>query len=575
MPISIPWMNLVKLLMRFLLRKGTGWDSIMIVGPSLIIAGFVYFACVEHIDPSRNILSTAYRSVIPGQTYEFRGGSATGFYYQVGQALADKSKDTSTPFTLEKTDGGSRAILGKVSSNSGPTFGLAQDDYVAEFNQQSVQVKEICPLYEEKLHIVYDLAKWKERSDENDDPRPKLSSPLDEEGDQPPTLSLSPDERTRAFFKGARIRFKSDAPGVGRLNAGELLVGLAGLTHEKTVACSVGEVIATLEGCPGKCEFDVAFVTLGAPHTKMKEILENDHGRFGLMSVEPELAQSLVRVARKPYSFTNFEGVYDGYGNVWTVGIDAILIASRDVGQSAIAHVLLLLKDIGDKETEETTGVSALLSKSDDFESRAAQFQVGVFQKIKAWTFSSLGLLVLIIASTGIVTWIVSTGKETLYVQKITKIYREGLPKTGELDGTERPIPLPLIEGEPTWCVRCVRKIISGLAKLIDLTMEIRDDYDSGGIVIWHQRYLLETIHGIRAVFRRHLAARLRQAIESGVDVNVRSLHRLRVANYLDADSFRELSQLLESRASRAGGAVVPGRKGQLLTLLNWGDGGP
>ena len=78
----------------------------------------------------------------------------------------------------------------------------------------------------------------------------------------------------------------------------------------------------------------------------------------------------------------------------------------------------------------------------------------------------------------------------------------------------------------------------TGIAELLGLAADIRDDYETGGIMVSHQVHLEESLYLIKEIFSRHLARRVEAHISSGGRVSLKEVRQLYIACYLPRDAY-------------------------------------
>ncbi len=338
----IPWQKISKRIFYFLVYKQDGRrrDRVLILVVSLALSLGVYFFCADVFFPSRNIVKWA--SAWIGGGYEFQSGSSTGTYFKIGKRIEEKAKDDGPALTNYANSGGSREVLRKVVR--GPlSFGLVQGDFLLWQDFAKSRIQLIGPLYDEKLHILYRQPLWAEVLDGMDAGKPVA-----------PVLALESDPFTRRLFNLARVRLASQGRGPGRPTIAYQIVDLCGLRLGQDRPLKFEKLWAALEE-PLDVEnaIDIAFITIGAPAERIKNIVSkpSDQRKFGLMEVDPSVLRALNEVSNGQYHLTGFGDVYgDVFSTIDTVSTRAVLIASREVRASEIGKVVGWVKELAEPE---------------------------------------------------------------------------------------------------------------------------------------------------------------------------------------------------------------------------------
>lgn len=536
----IPWKNLSKQVFDFLVyqQDGRRRDRALIFVVSVALSLGLYFVCADVFFPSRNIIKWAYAWI--GGGYEFQSGSSTGTYFTIGSRLEAKAKDDQAVLTNHTNSGGSREVLRKVVR--GPlAFGLVQGDFLAwqEFPQTRIQT--IGPLYDEKLHILYRQSLWMEALNGTAEATPAA-----------PVLALESDRFTQRLFNLARVRLASQGRGPGRPTIAYQIVDLCGLRIGKDRPLHFQHLWEALEE-PQHAEtaIDIAFITIGAPAERINGIVSkpSDQREFGLMEVDPGVLRALNEVSNGQYHLAGFGDVYGGaFSTIDTISTRAVLVASREVRASEIGKVVSWIEELARPE-EPDVALRTLLGDY-DMTLLAEQYPSELRDEIETWASGLIAICLMAVVFGSLLGGALSYWKQVWYVREITAIYSKSLPVTATLDDASSDLPLPIVqfaEGEKLEPDAAVKQIVCGISKLLRLAMTIRSDYDTGGITVSHQRYLLDSIYQIKSIFQAHLARRLHEWIATGDPLPPNIVERCYQAAYLNDESYRLLSNLISA----------------------------
>ena len=141
----------------------------------LVLTLWLYWAAVEHVDPSFNLLRYVSVEAVGGlektlkkggfidreedrdeagllSSYKFYAGTPGGFYYAVGQGL--NSAWGGDEFDLKVIGGhGSTAIAKKVYTTQ-RSFGIVQESVLQGLDLPKDGIRIVAPIYDEHLHLL-------------------------------------------------------------------------------------------------------------------------------------------------------------------------------------------------------------------------------------------------------------------------------------------------------------------------------------------------------------------------------------------------------------------------------------
>lgn len=540
--ISIPWTKYLRRVWNILTldRKGRRKERTILLIGSLVFTLFVYHRAVEYFDPARHVLRLGQMEVA-GESYRMYSGSAGGMYAAIAGEV-EKGVRGHGDFEVERIEvGGSRRILDKILDDPN-SFGIVQQDVLDEIHHRKIRV--LAPLYNERVHAVYRWSKFVEAS-RGDVAGSEATCP------QEPRISEEPDPATRRMFSESKVRLGSTRPSGGQLNLAQRLLKIAGLQPQKQEFRSIEETAQMLEDG----ELDMALITVGAPLSKLEDLLEDpDESGFCLMSVTPPFVRLVNDAYDTHYRPTGFSGIYDHrHDGVTTLGIPAMLVANRSMPQSAFGPIAGALAEYqaasnGDYHPfDDYAGTLERLEK--EAPSRMAEL-------IEAAALFLLFLGVVMTLLNVLATWVLSSTKGVFYFRRLNQIYRE-LPSHVRLDDGSAGLPVPSLETDDQ---EILQRIVRGISHLLAMAMSIRDDYETGGITASHHSHLIGSVYEIKAIFMRHLSQRLNRVLETkSVALAGEDLLSYYTAGYLFREDYRDLSALLgPTRASGPRRAAVP-----------------
>ena len=87
--------------------------------------------------------------------------------------------------------------------------------------------------------------------------------------------------------------------------------------------------------------------------------------------------------------------------------------------------------------------------------------------------------------------------------REITRLYSEFLPENTNLNEQEDPFPRPVVYDNQR---EIIGQLVRGIARLLSVAREIREDYEAGVFTITHHRHLLENVYYIKDIFHRNMA---------------------------------------------------------------------
>ncbi len=524
--LDIIWTIISKYVPR-LVNGELGKERPIILIISIVAALVIYDQIVDIKD---NVLRQTFHQ-FTGEEYLFQAGSRTGTYYAIGEKLRTFADEDEQSLKLIGNDGGSNKILGKLLQNS-YSFGIVQEDILAKAEISKKAVRVIAPLYDERLHVLYRIDKWKKILGNDSEIKNLVLT----------TEAIN--VKLTKLFATSKVRIASSPPRTGSVPIATQVLEMCGITPKVPVYKSFD---STFEGLlktdlDQKAAVDVAFIVAGAPVAKIEDELkkQGSERKIGLISIDSEVLQKLNLVTGLNYRLSRFVNIYHSdFDNVTTISSRAMLLASNNISDIGIGKMTELIK----KEIASTNGIPTLkeldfINRLNFSSSRTASKQLG------AWGLFVLSIAFIFVVLSVFLTWAISSYKRVNYSQEITKIYREKLPSHIKLTENE-PIPKPFIEGNQQ---AVITEIVQGISELLKLAITLREDYDSGGIIMTHQRHLLDNIYFIKKIFKTHLGQRMNHAIlKQEIQITKEDLSDYYTAGYLFAYDHNALKKLLAS----------------------------
>lgn len=484
-------------------------ERIAILVVSVVTAGVAYFFVIDALAPSRNVIRRL--SNMAGlNSYEIFSGKQGGVYIKIGDVIQESTEVANRPLGENESaaDNVGRVLKQPLS------FGLCQEDVLIKSGLEPGALRIVGPLYDERLHVLYRKSKL----------------------ETAPRLNMKPERALRALFESAKIRVSSKDPKPGELGVAQQILNLCGLTPAKYVKGGFRDALTRLQVKEDADDaIDVAFMMAGTPLPELENTtaLTTADGDLRLMEIDYDVIRALndtLGLKYIPASLSNIYGSYSGGGQ--TLGIRAMLIASKDVPSSVIREVALAVVDKRDS--------GRIPVDSDTF--GTLQYVIDTYpsiweERLQTWLLS-LGILTAILVSVYLMlNWVLSSFKEIGYSRSLTSIYNQ-LPSNDSLVRKEGALPIPRKLANN---FEITSGLIEGISKLLALKMRIRNDYETGGLTSHHQAYLTNSIDSIKAVFLGHLGRRLSTFVKQTPSLKEVDLHRLYTAGYLNREDYQDL----------------------------------
>jgi hypothetical protein len=243
-------------------------------------------------------------------------------------------------------------------------------------------------------------------------------------------------------------------------------------------------------------KIDVVFCIAGAPLFVVTELLEEHSDKIGLISIAPEL-------------FQNMNKNYGGYSQVRSFPLDQFDFRA---------------------------------AFEQEYDSFFMELLANIFLFIVSVSVATAGALVFLVR--------VSSGyKQSKYFRAIVQVYKSCLPENTELNEHHKPFPRPIIWEKQD---EIITKLIRGISELLILVTSIRTDFEIGGITISHYNHLLESAYSIKDIFKRNLAQRINEVIETkSSDISSELLRHLNTAGYLTRENYQNLITTLRERSDQ------------------------
>ncbi len=547
----MPWyFDLAAKLWRYLTdtERGKTGERFIITSFSIIAALFAYSLTMDHWWPTRNLLRRIAETMRGQDTVVFSGGPG-GVYIRIGEAIEDWTRGGSNVVNKPTTGGSPQENIRNVLRTR-RSFALCQEDELHKSKLGKGAIQEVAPLYEERLHILYRQERWDEivESVTNRKSHQELSGEASSRGsgddeEDAVVLKKRPHEIVRLLIETSRVRLASKAASGSKLGLTARILQHISVNVSNPKYMGITASIAALK----KGDLDVAFLTGGTPLPGLSELEPEDS--IKLLELDPDLISDLRTRLGAPFVQTSVKLDGAEEGSMTTLGIRAMLIASRDMPKGIIRDVAAAV--LKGKEREhyqvEIDSERNLERIADTWPSRRLELAGTVL-----WMIVTVGIYFVvfhILANQG-----VSFFKEVGYTRALTNVYSTRLPDNHRLANEGRSIKTP-VGGQET--LEIAENLIQGTSEILGLLMKIRADYNDGGLTIRHQKHLVEMAYTFRAVFQDQLGRRLLDLLGKVDEVNEAFLQRLYVAGYLSRDAYldcqRSLAQLKEGDSTNLG----------------------
>jgi TRAP-type uncharacterized transport system substrate-binding protein len=532
---ALPWKNLIKKIWVALAfdSKGRSRERAIIMVGALIITVFLYVWAVESINPSGNLFRLSWMSFSKPE-HTIASGREGGWYHELSTTV-EQGLDERGAFDVEvDAVGGSSAIL-KTVIEKPLAVGIVQEDVLERNASNGSSIRVVAPLYNERLHIVYRWSKIQAIAAADPEACEEFASLSEQPCGLAITLSENPSCATAKLFSESEVRLGSKGRPVGHLNTSQRVLALAGLQpFEENFELSISQAIDHLN----QKVLDVALITSGAPISSLEATLdEGPDSDLCLAGVDARFTRLLNEIHGTDYRFSGFARIYpERFNQVSTFQVNAILIANKKVSRSFVGSVVEVLSEKKEKTLDDDYYP---LEDFDEIDNLASTYPSKRFELLQAGVFFGLFCLVVWSVLIFLATWIVSSFKEAIYVRRLQRVYEE-LPSHVKLEQEDDGIPLPVIDTDSK---EVVTRIAGGISSLLNLAMDIRIDYETGGITSSHHQHLLQSVYDVKSIFMRHLAQRLHSMIDDGDEgVTTTELTTFYTAGYLRREDFCFLS---------------------------------
>jgi TRAP-type uncharacterized transport system substrate-binding protein len=515
----------------------------------------LYYSAVNRLDPDHNFLLNIGRRFTSSR-FVFYSGSSGGFYIEIGKNLEDRSKrEPSLDIINQGTNGGQDNLELVAASTS--AMGLCQLDTLHAPSNESLKerVKEVVPLYAERMHILYNAEQWElfREGWARDNRKVKLVT-----GKGARRLTLFPeDDNTpeaqvaRAFLSTVPVSIGK--PGSGTHKFATALRNASGFTGN--VERGFGDAFRELTS-PNWEKGDVAvvFTIAGAPLPEVKKFLESRRlieddaspsPRVALASIDTGLVQQLITANAFKIKSSDFYQLYEDVDQVFTFSSDAWMIASKEVPNSSILTSLDLLAraraDIRSQlgiragqpfQLESTSFYEVFKSEHDrQFLDSLREFVIFIFTMISG---TAIGLTFFV--------WLNSSSRKIRFLRTLESIAQNSVPDNSRLMEGETVLPMPVIFKDQT---TIVSKVVRGMANLIGVAVQVHAEHGAGSITVKHYEHLSARINSLKELLQRNLGRRLNEHIAGGQKFDPELLRHYRTAGYLNADDYAALTQQL------------------------------
>ena len=313
-------------------RRGRLWWATFVT--ALLGAAAAYYYVVDFYDPTKNFLRQL-GLLVTDPVYTFFSGSTGGFYIKIGDLVEGQAKKSLGVRIQSIPSPG--AFANSTSVMHTPlSFGLVQEDTLAQDDFIREHVNFVVPLYMERLHILYRVKKYRE------------SGALGQHG---PYLSISPDVSTLRFFDNAVV--STGPAGSGTKVFASYILEASGVRPKRLLSMGFSDALEQLKAE----EIDVVMTLAGAPLVRVLELLYEKSGRrsaeYGLIGIDPALVQVVNARFHLGLRSTSFAHKYEGWYQTPTVGTYAFLITSKDVPSTITLGVLSILNGKQEQLLEE------------------------------------------------------------------------------------------------------------------------------------------------------------------------------------------------------------------------------
>lgn len=411
-------------------------------------------------------------------------------YYKFGSGVAEASGDD----LVIEHEGINGALENAFSvANNEDSFGIIQEDTLmhAEFLRDNL--KQISPLYMERLHILYRCEEKKHES------CPDILSKESAESATNKTTKSGQDYIEEAIKD--KQRFSAGPSGSGARLLLPYLATYFGIAQEnlKNIAyLSSDDMVTKLK----EGNLDAAMFMAGTSDDLLETV--NAEKGIHLLGISPVDISEMRKKYDWPFRATDFEDEYEKYPYLPTIGVYAVLICSNDVTDSEIGVFLTLLDKIRPKALDEVIDHPKLSLDGDKeyYTSRGQTQNWGIWKSLIIFLIS---VTLTTVTASSVLQWIISSSKQALYFRRMMKVYRSTTRQNQRSSNSNPELPLHLLKAV---------NYTTGIHDLFKITDQIRDDYETGGMTMSHYNYLLDNGRNMHAMFQDSLVQKLTAHIQ-------------------------------------------------------------
>jgi TRAP-type uncharacterized transport system substrate-binding protein len=489
-----------------------------------LLAGVItYNILIDYYNPAGNLISQIWPNK---RVYKLYSGEKGGFYAVIGKSMEQGSANRGDFSIVNKETKGGIQNFYKATSYS-RSIALVPEFILQTHAPMGDYLNKVSPLYEERLHVIYNYHRFRRQFPDS----------------SPPRLSISLREQTVKYLNGTKVNASSVGSGtnlLSRIILNELEYHNSQLRIESVTQMAIDDAYLALK----RNSIEIMFLLAGAPLNSVEELLATDS--FRLMDIDPAFIAIINQKYNLKLTYSNFNGKYESQGErsaVNAMGSYAYLTASKDVPKFVLKEVMVLLEEnkgeimrkleISDPDKFQLREFDFLQNYHDSNEGHTREFWKNLVVFVLSVSTSTLFLLWLFI-------WIASNVKMTRYFRKGTKIYLESVPKHSSrqlIRNDDSNVDVLLIPDQRGLAVG----LVEGLNKYYQMKEDLVGDYESGGITETHYRSILRVTNASIEEVQGMLFRRIYRLHDVGKQVPLELIKKYYTVGYIRKDRFDQL----------------------------------
>ncbi len=534
--------------------KSYRWRTIIIL-MSLTISVSIYRYTMQYYNSDNDFVKIATNVIFPPhKAYYFYSDLSTdeiSTYAKLGQAMSRAAEQDLEANITIKPRGESGALENAYGVLNHPNaFGIIQSDTYLSASFIKNRIKEITPLYMERLHILYRCSKNCNHEEPLILRRTSENSPCDanyivEEAIKNHKISLGVSGSSASLLFPILLRHF----GIGETQA---------LKLASELAVPMQEMVAELQRSKEERRIDVAVFTVGTSHL-VKDILSKNKNsddqlsdeRYHLIGVDPVEIPIINEKFHQALETTKFNSsYYDIPYSLPTVGAFALLVSSSGLSDREIAHFLSMLDNISRQADMKHIFESPPIVLNDLKTFYQSKHNKSSWNWFKALIVFLISVSVSTFLIIHLLIWMISSSKQARNYNQMMDIYRQ---TTGR---NAAPNDSP---GDTLVQLNRAHNLVNGIQELRQLGQSVREQYNEGTMTITHHEYLIQNLQYLIRRMQKRLVQRL--SFQQDLFGDTTSLFRERFVqhirhwhadSYIETEGYRFLIERFDLESNKA-----------------------